>query len=78
MGWQPEQFNNRYAFLCGVAAYLWQSILSIQTDLVVGMIKAALFGVAGIIGKDLWSFIKKACVAYLKTRKSKKNGNPKH
>lgn len=69
--------DNRIAFMCGLGVYVWQSILNIPTDLVVGVIKAALFGVAGMAGKELWTYIKKAVVTFIETRKSKKNGNPK-
>jgi hypothetical protein len=73
MGWQPEHFDNRYAFACGVIAYIWQSLLNIQSDIAVGMIKAALFGVAGMAGKELWGFIKKAYVTFKINRKIKKH-----
>lgn len=65
--------DNRYAFICGVGVYIWQTMLNIPTDLVVGVIKAALFGVAGMAGKELWTYIKKAAVTFIQTRKSKSN-----
>jgi hypothetical protein len=64
--------DNRYAFICGVAVYVWQHLLNIPTDFVVGVIKAALFGAAGMAGKELFSYIKKAVVTFLQSRKSKK------
>lgn len=64
--------NNVYAFFCGVAVYVWQNLLNIPTDLVVGVIKAALFGAAGMAGKELFSYIRKAVITYIQTRKSKK------
>jgi hypothetical protein len=64
--------DNRYAFICGVAVYAWQSLLNIPTDLVVGVIKAALFGAAGMAGKELFSYIRKAVITYVQTRKSKR------
>jgi ABC-type cobalamin transport system permease subunit len=63
--------DNRYAFACGVAVYMWQHLLNIPTDLVVGVIKAALFGAAGMAGKELFSYIRKAVLVFFKTRKSK-------
>lgn len=64
--------DNRYAFACGVAVYMWQHLLNIPTDLVVGVIKAALFGAAGMAGKELFSYIKKAVITYVQTRKTKR------
>jgi hypothetical protein len=65
--------DNRYAFLCGVAVYVWQNLLHIPNDLVVGIIKAGLFGAAGMAGKELFTYVKKAVVTYIQTRKSKSN-----
>lgn len=65
-------FNNVYGFLCGLAVYVWHSYLSIPTDLFVGVIKAALFGAAGMAGKELFSYIRKAVITYVQTRKSKR------
>lgn len=64
--------NNVYAFFCGLAVYAWHSILNVPTDLVVGVIKAALFGAAGMAGKELFTYIRKAVITYLETRKSKR------
>jgi ABC-type Mn2+/Zn2+ transport system permease subunit len=66
-------FDNRYAFICGVAVYAWQSLLNIPTDLVVGVVKAALFGVGGMVGKELYTYIRRVVVNYIQTRKSKKD-----
>lgn len=63
--------DNRYAFLCGVAVYVWQNLLNIPADLFVGIIKAALFGAAGMAGKELFTYIKKAVVTYNITSKLK-------
>jgi hypothetical protein len=63
--------NNVYAFFCGVAVYVWQNLLNVPTDLVVGVIKAALFGAAGMAGKELFTYIKKAATIYFKSRKTK-------
>lgn len=64
--------NNVYAFFCGLAVYAWHSILNVPTDLVVGVIKAALFGAAGMAGKELFSYIRKAVIIFFKSRKSKR------
>lgn len=65
--------DNRLAFICGVGVYAWQQLLNIPTDLVVGIIKAALYGVAGMIGKELYTYVRRVVVTYIQTRKSKKN-----
>jgi hypothetical protein len=65
--------NNVYAFLCGLAVYVWHSLLNVPADLVVGVIKAALFGAAGMAGKELFTYIRKAVVTYYNTRKSNKH-----
>lgn len=63
--------NNVYAFFCGLAVYAWHSILNVPTDLVVGVVKAALFGAAGMAGKELFSYVRKAVIIFFKSRKSK-------
>lgn len=64
--------NNVYAFFCGLVVYAWHSLLNVPTDLVVGVIKAALFGAAGMAGKELFSYIRRAVITYMQSRKSKR------
>jgi hypothetical protein len=64
--------DNVYGCMCGLAVYAWHSLLNIPTDLFVGVIKAALFGAAGMAGKELFTYIRKAIITFAQSRKSKR------
>lgn len=69
---QSMSLDNRIAFVCGLGVYAWQSILNIPIDVAVGFMKAALFGVAGMVGKELYTYVRKVAATYIQNRKSKK------
>lgn len=77
MGWQPEQADNRIAFVFGIIGGVWQFILNIHlpvdflSKLVEGAVTAGVCGFAGIIGKELYVLAKRSIIAYFRTRKSK-------
>lgn len=74
MGWQPEQADNRFAFVLGIIGGVWQFILNIHlpadflSKLMEGAITAGVCGFAGIMGKELFKVTRRAFFTYFKRK----------
>jgi len=79
MGWQPEQFDNRYAATIGIMAsigHIWingKLILNIPVDVLIIFMKAAIGGAGGMVGKWLYGLIRKAVITLITYYKKRKN-----
>jgi len=76
MYWQDN--NTKLGFTIGAITGLYKLILNVHlpieffSKLFESSITAAVCGLMGVAGKELWVVAKRAFVAYFKTRKSKK------
>jgi hypothetical protein len=77
MGWQPENANNKLAYMFGFIGALYQAIANINipiddwSKLLEAIITAGLCGFAGMLGKWLFEVAKKYLVEFFGTRKKK-------
>lgn len=82
MGWQPDQFDNRYAFSLGVLAYIGHGyfsgkwLLSIPVELVIVFVKATLGGVGGLTGKWMYGLIRRAVIELFKYKRRRNEKKP--
>lgn len=78
MGWQPDQTNNKLAYLFGFIGALYQAIANIKvpiddwSKLLESGITAGVCGFVGMAGKWLFEVSKKYLTEYFQNRKTRK------
>lgn len=81
MGWHPDNADNKLSVLFGIVGGMAQYLLNIHlpTDflskLMESAITAAVCGIAGIAGKELFKVLRASLTEYIKRKKNIKTKN---